>query len=122
MGLVPKGPGDCVLLDFIDEVPTPFVAFALIDLGYKSVLLIVNKSINNDPYIQNLEDVNSIEKLDRRYGLLSWIFQRDRPDNTSKSSVEWLENQVNIIVDWSPDSPDLSPTEMLCVILKNMVR
>jgi transposase len=33
-----------------------------------------------------------------------------------------LEKSVDVIVDWPPNSPDLSPIELSCAILKKLVR
>lgn len=44
-------------------------------LGYKSDLLIVHGPIDNDPYMQNLEDMGFIKKVDANGGQLGWTFQ-----------------------------------------------
>jgi hypothetical protein len=43
------------------------MVFAMIGLGYKSNLLIVDGSIDSDQYVQNLEDLGFIKELDRKY-------------------------------------------------------
>jgi hypothetical protein len=50
------------------------MVFAVTGLAYKSDLLIVDRQIDSDRHVQNLEDLSFIEKLDRMYGLLGRIF------------------------------------------------
>jgi hypothetical protein len=39
----------------------------------------------------------------------------------SKSSIEWLENQLDVVVDWPGNSPCRSPTELLWAVLNREV-
>jgi hypothetical protein len=41
--------------------------------------------------------------------------------HTSQVALDWLEESVDGIADCSPNSPDLSPIEILWAILKKMV-
>jgi hypothetical protein len=76
IGLVSKRTGECVDPDVIDQVSTlPNGIYCDRHcIAYKSDLLIVDKRIDSDRDVQNLEDLNSIEGLDRMYGLRGRIF------------------------------------------------
>jgi transposase len=51
------------------------------------------------------------------------IFQQDgAPSYTSHGALDWLEESVDVIVGWPLNSPDLSPRELLWVILKKLIR
>jgi hypothetical protein len=36
--------------------------------------------------------------------------------------MEWLENRLDVVVDWSTDSLDLFQVELLWVVVKRMVK
>jgi transposase len=36
--------------------------------------------------------------------------------------LDWLEESADVIMDWPPNSPDLSPIELIWAILKKLVR
>jgi hypothetical protein len=75
MGLVPKRPGELVRSKSSTKFRSLLIAFAVMGLGYKSDLLIVHGPIDNDPYMQNLEDMGFIKKVDANGGQLGWTFQ-----------------------------------------------
>jgi hypothetical protein len=59
-----------------------------------------------------------IQNIDR----LGWIFQQDRAHaHMSQLVLDWLEESITVIVDWSANSGELSPIELLWAILKKLV-
>jgi hypothetical protein len=104
------------------KVPPSVMIFGVIGLGYKSKLLFVEGTIDAEKYIQNLSKLGFIEELDRKRGVFEWIFQQDgAPCHTSQMVFEWIEANCDLLSDWPPNSPYLSPIELLWTILKHVV-
>jgi hypothetical protein len=50
------------------------------------------------------------------------VFQQDgSPAHTAKKTIDWLDEVCNVLRDWPPNSPDLSPIELSWAILKKVV-
>jgi hypothetical protein len=105
------------------KFPAAVMVFAVIGIGYKSDRVMVEDSIDTDRYIQSLGLLGFISALDSKYGPLGWILQQDGArSHTSQVNLDWLEESVDVIVDWQLNSPDLSPIELLWPILKKFAR
>jgi hypothetical protein len=60
------------------------IVFAVIGMGCKSGLLMVERTIDAERYIQSLDGLEFIATLDQKQGPFSWIFQQDgAPSHTS---------------------------------------
>jgi hypothetical protein len=54
---------------------------------------------------------------------LGWIFPHDgAAAHGSQGTLDWLEESVDVIVDWSANSPNFSPLQLLWALLKNLAR
>jgi transposase len=105
------------------KFPESLMVFAVIGVDFKSDLLVVQGTIDTDQYLQNIEQLAFIEALDEKHGPFGWIFQQDgAPCHTSRKALDWLEESVDLIVDWPANSPDLSPIELLWAILKQLIK
>jgi hypothetical protein len=106
-----------------NKFPQGIMVFAVIVIDYKSRLLIVNESIDMDKYLDNINSLGFIDDLDEKHGVLQWIYQQDGATyHTSQRAIEWIEGNCDAISDWPSNSPDLSPVELLCSILKASVQ
>jgi hypothetical protein len=104
------------------KFPPGVMVFAVIGVGYKSGLLIVNGSIDSEKYIQNCDELHFIEELDSMKGPLEWIFQQDGATcHTTQVVLDWLEESCDVLHGWPANSPDLSPIELLWAILKKSI-
>jgi hypothetical protein len=107
------------LISYVNFAPSVMV-FAVVEIGFKSDLLLVEGSIDPDRYLQTLDRLGFIDVLNEKHGIFRWIFQQDgAPDHTSHAVPDRLEESVDVIVDWPASSADLSPIELLWAILKN---
>uniref|UniRef100_A0AAY4D9A2 Transposase n=1 Tax=Denticeps clupeoides TaxID=299321 RepID=A0AAY4D9A2_9TELE len=82
-------------------------------------LAVIDGTLNSTVYQKILkENVRpSVRQLKLKQ---SWVLQQDNdPKHTSKSTSEWLKK--NQILEWSSQSPDLNPNEMLWHDLKKAV-
>jgi hypothetical protein len=99
------------------------MVFAVISVGLKSDLLVVQGTIDTDQYIQNIDRLGFMNTPDEKHVTFGWIVQRDgAPCHASQVALDWLHESVDLIVDWLANSPDLSPVELLCEFLKKLIR
>jgi hypothetical protein len=98
------------------------MVWAAIGLGYKSPLIFIEGSVNSEAYrtmLRNYRIFESIQESAETRGVTLPFFQQDgAPAHTSKTTMAWLEKKTPLIKNWPPNSPDLSPIEMVWAILK----
>ena len=85
-------------------------------MGWESVgkLAEVEGRMNANQYVDILKD-NLLPSLEESgVSLEDVIFQQDNdPKHTSKKAKKWMEDNGINVLDWPPQSPDLTPIENL---------
>jgi hypothetical protein len=77
-------------------------------------VLMVERSINADQYIQNADQLGFIDAADQKHGRFGWILQQDgTPRRTSQVAMDWLEETFDVIADCPANSPDVWPIKVL---------
>jgi hypothetical protein len=85
------------------KFPESLMVFAVIGVGFKSDLLVVQGTTDTDQHIQNIDRLRFISTLDKKHRPCGWIFQQDSaPCHTSQVALDWLEESVNLRVDIEP--------------------
>jgi transposase len=104
------------------KFPPTVMVFAIIGIGFKSDLMLREGSIDTDRNIHNLDCFGFLEALDAMHGLFGWIFQQHGAlEHILQWAPNWLEESIDVIIDWPANSLDLSPIEALWAILKKLV-
>jgi hypothetical protein len=98
---------------------TAVMVWGAIGKGFKSKLIVVQGTLNAERYHAMLSDNGVIKDMATHFGCREGFFQQDgAPPQRAKSTVSLLQALIRLIVNWPPDSPDLSPIENVWGILK----
>ena len=84
-------------------------------------LAVIEGSVNQYSYQQILHE-HLLPAASGYYGAENWRFQQDNaPPHKAASTREWLRNNCPVVLDWPPNSADLSPIENIWGIMKPKV-
>jgi hypothetical protein len=60
-------------------------------------------------HAHNLDELGLIEDQEDKPDSFGWTFQQNEARcHTLQASLDWLEENINVMVDWLANSPDLS--------------
>jgi transposase len=103
---------------------TSIMVWGAIGKEYKSRMIIVEGTLNAERYQNMLRDNGIIDDMVAHIALgeRQGFFQQDgAPAHRAKSTTKLFQPQIPLILNWPPNSPDLSPIENVWGILKSRV-
>ena len=100
------------------------MVWGAIGKNWRSPLILVHGKLNSESYINFLEKNEIFTSLNDFYGERSYFFEQDgAPCHRSKKTINWLSNQnVNLIENWTANSPDLTCIEQVWSILETKIQ
>ena len=95
------------------------MAWGAIGLNFKSKLYFHRKGVNGTAYIHCLNHTNIFSSLDEQFGNGNYLFQQDGATcHHTDETIHFLLNKCRSLHGWPPNSPDLSPIEMIWAYMK----
>ncbi len=86
--------------------------------GLPCLLCFRKSTVNTAIYLDILEHF-MLPSADKLYGDADFILQQDlAPAHTAKGTKSWFNDHGVTVLDWPANSPDLTPVENLCRIVK----
>ena len=103
----------------IRKYPYSTLIWAVIGRNYKSKLIFVEKSVNEQRYKRLLMDSKIFSELNKKEKRFSFLFQQDGATCHWTSLVmKYICRYARVLNGWPPNPPDISPIENLWAIMK----
>ena len=110
-----------VQAEYIKYPPSAMI-WGAIGVGFKSSLVFLNKHVTAESYIQFLDESDIYSQIESAYQNRPYIFQQDGATaHTAESTMNVLQKRLKLLIGWPPNSPDLSPIEMIWSIMKQRI-
>ena len=102
-----------------EKFPVSVMVWGAIGFNFKSKLIFIEGRLGAKEYQAMLEDNKVFDSI-RSVFKDAFIFQQDgAPCHTAMTTMNWLMQQnIRLLFGWPPNSPDLSPIEMLWGAIK----
>ena len=90
-----------------------------IGYNFKSQLYFHNGPVRGQEYRECLKETNFFNQADEQFGKGGYIFQQDGATcHTREDIIQFINQQSRMLHGWPPNSPDLSPIEMVWAYMK----
>ena len=95
------------------------MVWGAIGLGFKSKLYFHSGAVRSQEYKKCLEETNIFEDADAKFGQGNYAFQQDGATcHTTEDVINYILRKARMLHGWPPNSPDLSPIEMVWAHMK----
>ena len=99
------------------------MVWGCIGLDYKSELVFIDQNIDSKSYIDIVPGSSFITFAITKNHKYGWFFQQDGvPAHHSKETYHGLKSKLNVLPGWPPHSIDLNPIELLCGVIKKVLK
>ena len=106
--------------DSYAKYPVSCMVWGAIGYNFKPDLVFITGKLDSNAYIALLRDNHIFEACNTCFND-NFIFQQDgAPPHSSQMTLDWIqiEKEVKLLLGWPPNSPDLSPIEILWGAIK----
>ena len=99
--------------------PVSTMVWGAIGFNYKSRLYFHDGGVRSTEYMDCLKSTNIFGDLNTKIGCGRYIFQQDGATcHQTSEIIDYLRENCRVLHGWPPNSPDLSPIEMIWAIIK----
>lgn len=102
------------------KYPFSILIWAAFSRDFKSKLIFIDKSVNDERYKKMLIDSKIFKELDIEIGQWEYYFQQDGATcHWTPKVMSYINRKARVLNEWPPNSPYLSPIENLWAIMKS---